>query len=140
MRLRQACRTSLLLRRAAPNAAPSVSFLVYFFACRARLGFLSLLTFCLLVVLCRSGAAASGASRNCYRRAARPTIPAKEELPGEGGCSAKGGYSAKGEYPAKGEHPDKGGLPAKGRRQRPSAGGGFFYAAKGELPGEGPRC
>ena len=40
-------------------------------------------------------------------------------------------YSAKGEYPAKGEHPAKGGLPAKGGHRRPSAGGGFFYAAKG---------
>ena len=103
------------------------------------MSFLSLLTSCLLVVLCRSGASASGAARNCSRGAARPAIPAKEELPGEGGCSAKGGYSAKGEYPAKSELPDKGGHPAKGRRQRPSAGGGFYYAAKGEFPGEGPR-
>ena len=122
-----------------PQRSPQRKFLVHFSAYRARLSFLSLLMSCLLVVLCRSGAAASGASRNCSRRAARPTIPAKEELPGEGGCSTKGGYSAKGEYPAKGEHPAKGGHSAKGRRQRSSAGGGHHHAAEGELPGKQPR-
>ena len=131
--------TGLPDQPAAPESSPQRKPFVHFSAYRARLSFLSLLMSCLLVVLCRSGAAAVRASRDRSQRAACPTIPAKEEFPGEGGCSAKGGYSAKGEYPAKGEHPDKGGHPAKGRRQQPSAGGGHYYAAKGELPGEGPR-
>ena len=92
-----------------------------------------------MFVLCRSGAAPAGAPGDCPRRATCSTLPAKGELPGEGERFAKDGYSAKGKYPAKCEHPAKGGHSAKGRRQRPSAGGGFYYAAEGELPGEGPR-
>ena len=68
---------------------------------------------CLPVVLCRSGAAAAGAPRGRPRRAACSTLPAKDELPGEGQRSAKDVYPAKGEHPAKGENPDKGGHPAK---------------------------
>ena len=121
-----------------PQRSPQCKFLVHFSAYRARLSFLSLLMSCLLVDLCRSGAAAAGASRDCSRQAACPTFPAKEELPGEGERSAKDGYSAKGEYPAKGEHPDKGGHPAKGRRQRPSAGGGHHDAARENSPARNP--
>ena len=73
-----------------------------------------------LIVLCRGGAAATGAPGDHSRGAAGPAVPAKDELSGEGERSAKGGYSAKGEYPAKGEQPGEGGHPAKG-----------------ELPGEG---
>ena len=93
--------------RSSPQRSPQRKSGFELSARRARLKFLPctniLSPYFVLIVLCRGGAAATGASGYRSRGAAGPAIPAKAELSGKGECSAKGGYSAKGEYPAKGE-------------------------------------